>query len=262
MMHFRKILVPGIGKLEKLLDTIVKCESPEQLYSKIQGEIIKPYRPNKPKTIIRFKLDNKYYYLKIRWRLNIDRTIKDLLQGNMIGCKEAKKYLILQQHRFKIPKLVAYGCTRYIFTMNHSYQITEEVKGIRSIKELFNEKHRDKLIKDMSRLIWQLHKNKFIYGSKQLHYDNILVTKDDSKTELYLIDPIGLKKSKNFDKRLDDLMSFIYKNNKTWLSNNSIELFLRNYYQYYSKSEKKSLSFKDFKNQINRKLQKNNMNEI
>lgn len=261
-MHFQKILVLGISKLEKLLDTILKCKTPEQLNSKIKGDIIKEYRLNKPKTITRLKLGNKYYYLKIRWRLNISRTIKDFLQWNMIGCKEAKKYLILQQNRFKTPKLVSYGCTRHIFTMNHSYQITEEIKGARSIKQLFNDKNRDQLIKDISRLIWQLHKNKFIYGSKQLHYDNILVTKDDSKTELYLIDPIGLKKSKNFDKRLDDLMSFIYKNNKTWLSNNSIELFLRNYYHYYSKSEKKSLSFKDFKNQINRKLKKNNMNEI
>jgi hypothetical protein len=82
MKHFRKILVPKIQNLDSFLDKIVLCQSPDQLNAIVSGEVIKKYRANKPKTIIRIKFENTYYYLKIRWELSLWRTIKDLIQGN------------------------------------------------------------------------------------------------------------------------------------------------------------------------------------
>jgi tRNA A-37 threonylcarbamoyl transferase component Bud32 len=255
MKHFRKILVPKIQNLDSFLDKIVLCQSPDQLNAIVSGEVIKKYRANKPKTIIRIKFENTYYYLKIRWELSLWRTIKDLIQGNRTGCKEAKKYLILQKYQFKIPKLVAYGCTQNFFAKNHSFQLTEEVKASRTIKEFFNDNHSKEIIKSISRLIGQLHENKFIYGSKQLHHDNILAVKNNKKIDLYLLDPIGLKKSSNFEKRIDDLMGFIYKNDKIWLDKYYIELFLKHYYDY-DNIKIQSLSFSDFKNQVNIRIKK------
>jgi tRNA A-37 threonylcarbamoyl transferase component Bud32 len=258
MKHYRKILVPGIKNLDNFIDKIALCQSSDQLNAIVSnGEVIKKYRVNKPKTIIRVKLGNNYYYLKIRWKLNLWRTIKDLLQGNKTGCKEAKKYLILKKYQFKIPKLVAYGCTQNIFAENHSFQLTEEVNASRTIKEFYNDYDSKEIIKNISRLIGQLHENKFIYGSKQLHHDNILAVKNNEKIDLYLLDPIGLKKSTNFEKRIDDLMGFIYKNDKIWLDKYHVDLFLKHYYDY-AKIKMQSLSFSDFTNQINVRIQKLN----
>jgi hypothetical protein len=252
MKYFRKILIPTIENLGNFIDKIALCKSSEQLNAIVNGEVIKKYRANKPKTIIRFNLGNAYYYLKIRWELNLLRTLKDLMQGTRTGCKEAKKYLILQKYQFKIPKLVAYGCTQEFFDKNHSFQITEEVKASRTIKEFINDNNdnqRKEAIKSISKLIGRLHENKFIYGSKQLHHDNILAAENNEKIDLYLLDPIGLKKSSNFKKKIDDLIGFIYKNDKIWLDKYYVELFLKRYYDY-ANIKMQSISFSDFKNQI------------
>jgi hypothetical protein len=88
-----------------------------------------------------------------------------------------------------------------------------------------------------------------------LHHDNILAVKNNKKIDLYLLDPIGLKKSSNFEKRIDDLMGFIYKNDKIWLDKYYIELFLKHYYDY-DNIKIQSLSFSDFKNQVNIRIKK------
>lgn len=256
MKHFKKILSPNIENIEKLLDIIAKCKTPAQLYSEIDGEIIKKFRPNKPKTILRIKFGGSYLFLKMHWRLSIVRTVIDLLQGNMTGCKEAKKYLILKKHKFKTPKLIAYGCIQNFFSFSSSYQITEEIEGAKTINRFLQEDYFENIVKNLSKLIWQLHKCKLIYGS-ELHHDNILVGKNKKKIELFLLDPNGLKNSSDFEKRLDDLLSFIIKNKKTWLNQNHIDLFLRNYYKCYSTTECKSLNYNDFNIRINAKLNEN-----
>ena len=83
MKHFRKILVPEIQNIENFIDKIALCQSSDQLNAIISGDVIKKYRTNKPKTIIRIKFKNSYYYLKIRWELSLWRTIKDFIQASL-----------------------------------------------------------------------------------------------------------------------------------------------------------------------------------
>jgi tRNA A-37 threonylcarbamoyl transferase component Bud32 len=213
----------------------------------IPGEIIKKSRPHKPKTTLRIRIGNSCFYLKTRWEIGIKNGLKDFIRGSWPGCREAKNYIILQKLGFKTPSLIAYG-----FTKSKSYQITKELEGAYTVRHSHNEKNTEDLIKEIGSLICLLHQKNFIYGD--FSSDNILVLNTNNKNELFLIDPVGLKKSSSIDKKSSDLANFLVKNGKIWVNDDAANLFLDNYLNLYSKTKSKILNHKDFRKIIDRKI--------
>jgi tRNA A-37 threonylcarbamoyl transferase component Bud32 len=252
MDRFRSVVVEHAEKFHSILNMVEGCQSSDELILKIRGDLIKKSRPHKPKTTIKIRVEDTYFYLKTRWEIGIKHSLRDLFRGCRPGCREAKNYLTLQKLGFNIPTLIAYGCTRYFNSKNNSYQVIKELKGAFTLRQYLENNKNEEVIKQVGNLIWLLHRKNFVYGD--FNCDNILVSKKGNTSELYLIDPIGLKRSNNNGKKFSDLVKFIFKNGIIWLDEENIDRFLRNYYSFFSKSDSRILNYKTFRTIIDRKI--------
>lgn len=247
MINFRPGLNEYTEKIDVIISTVEKCETSDEMILEIPGEIIKKSRPHKPKTTLRIRIGNSCFYLKTRWEIGIKNGLKDLIKGSWPGCREAKNYIILQKLGFKTPSLIAYG-----FKKGKSYQITNELEGAFTVRHCHNEKNSEDLIKEVGNLICLLHQRNFIYGD--FSSENILVINTNYKNELFLLDPIGLKKSISIDKKSKDLANFLVKNGKIWVDDDTANLFLNHYFNLYSKTNCENLNLKEFRKIIDRKI--------
>lgn len=231
----RNILEDHIHGLKELLELISHCSTPAALLAELRGTVL---RNHPSKTLVKIDLGDTSYYLKVWWDCNFVRYVKNLYRGDRRAIREARGLLLLNENGFTTPKLIAYGYVTYDWLDAHSYILTEELKQSQTLESHLRCAQNEEILKCLAGCLHVMHQGDIVFGD--LHARNVLVLGDDDKPQFYFVDPMGVKKSRRLNKKLADVVNFLYytKQGHGDRRDKSGTILLRTYYDLYVQARK------------------------
>ena len=204
----------------------------EQALSFTGGEVI---TADSESQVRKAKIDNMIVFVKCYFRV---RGLRSWLGFSRIR-GEWKNLLFFKKINIPTANIIAYGET---YCLGHSFRgalITEGLKNVYTLSDLFATKHNLlqnhhwllKIIAQLAKITRIMHLNRFAHND--LKWRNILVTSDLINPQVYLIDcPLGMKWSWPFlSKRLVKDLACLDKVGKQCLSNTMRMRFYKQYRQ-------------------------------
>ena len=245
-----KTLADNLSGLNAIISIIKESREKDELLSKLTGTIISD---NSFKSLVKITLDNSSYYVKVYWDTNMFSVLKNVYRGDLRAFREAEGLLLLQKHGFNTPRLISYGVVDYSFIQKHSYIITKEVEGYRSVDECLSKRYDESIMVAVGKLIGSIHKHDMVYGD--FHSENVLISNNDEEDFIFL-DWMGVKKTDNLQKKLVDLAKFIYySGDKNWQGKEQlIEHFVKSYWNYFNETHEEHLEYEELTHMIDQKL--------
>jgi len=258
MENSKNILLSNDPNLNVIIKCINESYDRDHLINGFKCDVV---RDQPFKTLVKFNINKKNYYLKIWWDVSIIRVLKNLYRGNFRALREAAGLLMLNKNHINTPNLIAYGIVRHkrLFH-NHSYIITEEIENCQTLNSYFKTQYDESAIKIISRNLFLIHKSNLIYGD--FHDENILIRNDKNTKEIFFLDWMGVKHCTNLNRQLYDLSNFIfYAKRNDWLyRDHVIDLFMNLYFSFYTNGD---LNSHDYRRVIDKHLyNKNKYNKI
>ncbi len=204
MKIIRKIVSKNIPSLEPLEETIGNVRHKEDFFLSIKGEII---RDKKDRSLVKYYLDGRFYYVKIWWASGMIRFVKDALRGGTGAIREARGLLLLNECEIKTPPLIAYGQIMQTKLRGFSYIVTEEIPTAETLADYLLRKPNHAIMQSLGRTLFRMHSRNVVHGD--LHPENILVS-GNALDGIYFVDFMDVRQKKLKRSTLADVINFYF----------------------------------------------------